>query len=73
VNVGRYTINFAAGTFGATSYAFVGGARQINDVQDACTVSPRLNDAKSTTAMTISVTEAASLEDSSEICVAFFA
>jgi hypothetical protein len=73
VNVGRYTINFATGTFGSSSYAFVGGARQINDVQDACTVSPRLNDVKSTTAMTISVTEAAGLEDSSEINVAFFA
>jgi hypothetical protein len=71
---GRYTINFTTpAPFGSSSYCYVAAARQINDVSDSCTVSPRLGDAKSTTAMQITVTEGADLQDSSEICVAFFA
>lgn len=73
IATGRYTVNFAAGTFGSTSYAFVGGARQINDSADSATVSPRLSDGKSTSAFTLTVTEGSGTDDSSEVCVAFFA
>lgn len=72
--VGRYTINFQTPSpFGSSGYCYVAAARQINDVSDSCTVSPRLADAKSTTAMQITVTEGADLQDSTEICVAIFA
>jgi hypothetical protein len=47
---GRYTVNFTT-AFGSSGYCYVAAARQINDVSDSCTVSPRLGDAKSTTAM----------------------
>ena len=70
--VGRYTVNFST-AFGSSSYSYVAAARQINDVSDSCTVSPRLGDAKSTTAMQITVTEGSDLQDSTEICLAFFA
>jgi hypothetical protein len=70
--VGRYTINWN-GVFGNPDYAFVACARQINDVDDPCVVSPRLSETKTTSALQISVHEGASLQDSSEICVVAFA
>ena len=69
---GRFTINWD-GVFGSSIYAYVACARQINDVDDSCTVSPRLSDTKTTSALQITVTESSGLLDSSEICVAAFA
>ena len=71
--VGRYSLNFATGTFGSSNYAFTAAARQINNADDSATVSPRLTDNKATYGMTITVTEGNGLEDSSEICVVCFA
>lgn len=70
--VGRYTANFTT-AFGSSGYAFFGSARQINDVSDSCTVSPRLSETKTTSAFQFSVTEGADLQDSTEIALSFFA
>lgn len=70
--VGRYTINWD-GVFGSANYCFVACARQINDVSDSCTVSPRLSETKSSGSLQITVTEGADVQDSTEICVAAFA
>jgi hypothetical protein len=70
--VGRYTINWD-GVFGSSLYAFVGTARQINDVSDSCTVSPRSSETKTTSALQITVTEGSDVQDSDEICVVAFA
>jgi len=70
--VGRYTINWD-GVFGSSNYCYVACARQINDISDSCTVSPRASESKTTSALQISVTEGSDLQDSTEICVAAFA
>lgn len=70
--VGRYTINWN-GVFGSSAYAFVGTARQINDVADSCTVSPRVSETKTASALQITVTEGSDVQDSDEICVVAFA
>jgi microcystin-dependent protein len=70
--VGQYTANFTA-AFGSSAYAMVGSARQINNADDSCTVSPRLSEAKSTAGYQFSVTEGSNLQDSSEIALSFFA
>jgi len=70
--VGRYTINWD-GVFGSSNYCFVACARQINDISDSCTVSPRVSETKSAGALQITVTEGADVQDSTEICVAAFA
>ena len=70
--VGRYTINWDV-DFGSSNYCYVCGARQVNDVDDSCTVSPRLSELKTVGALQITVTEGGGADDSSEICVAAFA
>jgi hypothetical protein len=70
--VGRYTINWD-GVFGSSNYCFVACARQINDVSDSCTVSPRASETKGASTLQITVTEGADVQDSTEVCVAAFA
>ena len=69
--VGRYTINMAT-AFGTSDYCYVAAARQVNDGNDSCTVSPRLSETKTSSALQITVTEGGGVDDSSEICVAMF-
>lgn len=71
--VGRYTINFESPTpFGSSNYCYVACSRQINNSDDSNTVSPRLDETKSTTGMQITTSEAANPVDSPEVCVVFF-
>lgn len=72
LGVGRYRINFT-NAFGSSSYAWTGGSRGENDIQDSSTVSPRLSDTKTTTALGISTQEGGDLRDSPEVCVICFA
>jgi hypothetical protein len=69
--VGRYTINFLS-LLGTSNYAWVGSAKQINDIDAACTVSPRLSQSKGSSNFELCTVEWNELVDSPEVCVAFF-